>query len=158
MIFLAFLPRNFNLKTILAAFHMYMWKKRRDRATVSTLADTSFRASRGFCHLQYRTRWNVANYLVRQSFIFEHVYLDNVKVYHLIKGREAYKALPAKVANQVLIQLHKAWVAFFEVMEEWRVCPEKFTGQPKLPGYKHKTDGRNLLVYEKKAIPAKPVP
>src|SRR5262249_51241403 len=60
---------------------------------------------------------NAANYLVRQSFIHEHIYLDNVKIYHLIKSHEAYKALPAKVSNQVLIQLHKAWVAFFEAME-----------------------------------------
>jgi len=77
--------------------------------------------------------YNAANYLVRQSFIHEQVYLDNVKVYHLIKSHEAYKALPAKVSNQVLIQLHKAWVAFFEAMEAWRVCPEKFTGRPQLP-------------------------
>ncbi len=96
--------------------------------------------------------WNAANYLVRQSFIHEHIYLDNVKVYHLIKSHEAYKALPAKVSNQVLIQLHKAWVAFFEAMEAWRQDPSKFTGRPKLPGYKDKGKGRNLLVYEKGAI------
>ncbi len=96
--------------------------------------------------------WNAANYLVRQSFIHEHVYLDNVKVYHLIKNHEAYKALPAKVSNQVLIQLHKAWVAFFEAMEAWREDPSKFLGRPKLPGYKDKAKGRNLLVYEKGAL------
>jgi putative transposase len=96
--------------------------------------------------------WNAANYLVRQSFIFQGVYLNNTAVFHLIKTHEAYQALPRKVSNQVLIQLHKAWVGFFEAMEEWREHPERFTGRPKLPGYKHKTEGRNLLVYEKGAI------
>jgi putative transposase len=96
--------------------------------------------------------WNAANYLVRQAFIHEHVYLDNIKVYHLIKNHEAYKALPAKVSNQVLIQLHKAWIAFFEAMKAWRLDPSKFLGRPKLPGYKDKAKGRNLLVYEKGAI------
>lgn len=96
--------------------------------------------------------WNLANYFVRQSFIFEHVYLDNVKVFHLIKSSTAYKALPAKVSNQVLIQLHKAWVAFFEAMAQWREHPEKFLGRPKLPKYKHKTEGRNLLIYEMGAV------
>jgi putative transposase len=96
--------------------------------------------------------WNAANYLVRQAFIHERVYLDNSKVYHLIKSHEAYKALPAKVSNQVLIQLHKAWVAFFEAMEAWRQDPSKFQGRPKLPGYKDKVKGRNLLMYEKGAI------
>jgi len=80
--------------------------------------------------------WNLANYSVRQSFIFEHKYLDNTDVYHLVKSSDAYQALPAKVSNQVLIQLHKAWVSFFEAMEEWREHPEQFTGRPKLPGYK----------------------
>jgi putative transposase len=52
------------------------------------------------------------------------------------------------VANQVLLQLHHAWTAFFEAMEVYRECPAKFTGRPKLPNYLHKTQGRNLLVFE----------
>lgn len=96
--------------------------------------------------------WNLANYYVRQSFIFEYTYLNNAAVYHLVKSSDAYKALPAKVSNQVLIQLHQAWVGFFEAMETWREHPEQFTGRPKLPGYKHKTAGRNLLIYEMGAI------
>jgi putative transposase len=64
--------------------------------------------------------WNAANYLVRQSFIFQGVYLNNTAVFHLMKEYEAYQALPRKVSNQVLLQLHKAWVSFFEAMEVWR--------------------------------------
>ncbi len=64
--------------------------------------------------------WNAANYLVRQSFIFQGVYLNNTAVFHLLKEHEAYQALPRKVSNQVLLQLHKAWVSFFEAMEAWR--------------------------------------
>jgi putative transposase len=64
--------------------------------------------------------WNAANYLVRQSFIFQGVYLNNTAVFHLMKEHEAYQALPRKVSNQVLLQLHKAWVSFFEAMEVWR--------------------------------------
>src|SRR6266571_8144679 len=96
--------------------------------------------------------WNLANYYVRQSFILEHKYLDNTALYHLVKSSDAYKALPAKVSNQVLIQLDKAWTGFFEANEAYNEHPEQFTGRPKLPGYKHKTAGRNLLVYEMGAI------
>src|SRR5258707_15481579 len=70
--------------------------------------------------------WNAANYVVRQSFIHEGIYLDHVKVFQQIKSHEAYQALPRKVSNQVLIQLPKAWGAFFEAMAEWREHPEKF--------------------------------
>jgi putative transposase len=96
--------------------------------------------------------YNAANYLVRQSFIFQSVYMNNVQVFQQIKSHEAYVSLPRKVSNQVLIQLDNAWKAFFEAMKEWRAHPEKFSGRPKLPGYKHKTAGRNLLAYEKGAI------
>jgi putative transposase len=57
-------------------------------------------------------------------------------------------ALPSKVATQVLLQLHRAWTAFFEAMEVYREHPKKFLGRPKLPNYLPKTQGRNLLVFE----------
>jgi putative transposase len=98
--------------------------------------------------LASKNLWNLANYHVRQSFIFQHTYLDNTAIFHRIKQTDAYKALPAKVANQVLLQLHEAWNAFFEAMEVYRARPERFRGRPGLPKYLHKTRGRNLLVFE----------
>src|SRR5690349_10250174 len=86
--------------------------------------------------------WNAANYLVRQAFIHEGRSLNTVALYHQIKGHAAYQALPRKVSNQVLLQLHHAWESFFEAMQVWREHPEQFTGRPKLPKYKHKTAGR----------------
>jgi putative transposase len=98
--------------------------------------------------LASKNLWNLANYRVRQSFLFGHTYLDHTAIFHLIKHTDAYQALPAKVANQVLVQLHEAWQAFFEAMEVYREHPELFRGRPGLPKYRHKTRGRNLLVFE----------
>jgi len=110
------------------------------------------------CHPQFRAidalafasknLWNLANYHVRQPFISQNTYLNNVATFHLLKETDAYRALPSKVANQVLLQLHHAWAAFFAAMEVYRECPDKFTGRPKLPKYLHKTRGRNVLVFE----------
>ena len=96
--------------------------------------------------------WNLANYQTRQAFLFEKTYLKSAAWYPTLKHTDAYRALPAKVANQVLIQLDKAWKSFFEANEAYKVDPSKFTGRPKLPRYKHKTEGRNLLVFELGAI------
>ncbi len=96
--------------------------------------------------------WNLANYHVRQSFILEQHYLKNTALFHLLKETEAYQALPSKVANQVLLQLHHAWTAFFEAMEVYRQSPEQFPGRPGLPKYLHKTRGRNLLIFERGCI------
>jgi putative transposase len=96
--------------------------------------------------------YNAANYLVRQSFIHEGVYLNFAAVYHLIKNHEAYCALPRKVSNDVLRQLDHDWRAFFADLDAWKADPSKFVGRPRLPGYKEKQKGRNLLVYDIQAI------
>ena len=86
--------------------------------------------------------WNLANYQTRQAFIFQKRYLKSAALYPTLKHTDAYQALPAKVANQVLIQLDQAWKSFFEANEAYQADPSKFTGRPKLPKYKHKTEGR----------------
>jgi putative transposase len=98
--------------------------------------------------LASKNLWNLANYYVRQSFLFQQKYLNNTAIFHVVKQTDAYTALPAKVANQVLVQLHRAWIAFFEAMEVYQEHPERFRGRPGLPKYLHKTQGRNLLVFE----------
>ncbi len=96
--------------------------------------------------------YNYANYLVRQSFIFEQKYLGFNQVYHLVKEQPDYQALPRKVSQQVLKVLSQNWKSFFEANQVYQSNPEKFTGKPKLPKYKHKTQGRNLLIYTIQAI------
>lgn len=96
--------------------------------------------------------YNAANYLVRQSFIREGIYLNFAAVYHLIKDHEAYRALPRKVSNDVLRQLDRDWRAFFAARDAWLADSSKFIGRPRLPRYKEKQQGRNLLIYDIQAI------
>ena len=96
--------------------------------------------------------YNYANYLIRQSFIFDKVYLGFNQVYHLVKEQPDYQALPRKVSQQVLRILAQNWKSFFEANKAYQEMPENFTGRPKLPKYKHKTQGRNLLIYTIQAI------
>lgn len=96
--------------------------------------------------------YNAALYLVRQSFIFEHRYLPFETVYHQMKNHEAYHALPTKVAQQVLRLLDKNWQSYFAACEAYREDPSKFRRHPKLPHYKPRTAGRNVLVYTIQAL------
>src|SRR5262245_15298735 len=98
--------------------------------------------------------YNAANYIVRQSFIHEGIYLSYAEVFHRIKDHEAYCALPRKVSNAVLRQLDRNWRAFFQALAVWQANPAKFLGRPKLPGYKDKQHGRNMLIYELQALSA----
>src|SRR5687767_930332 len=53
--------------------------------------------------------YNAANYLVRQSFIFQGQYLNYYAVHAQMKVHEAYQVLPRKVSQQVLRMLDKNW-------------------------------------------------
>jgi putative transposase len=96
--------------------------------------------------------YNAALYLVRQSYIFEGKYLGYNKTNKLIQSHEAYKALPSKVSQQVLKQVDHDWDSFFKARDAYNEDPSKFLGRPKLPKYKHKTEGRNMLVYTLQAL------
>jgi putative transposase len=96
--------------------------------------------------------YNAGNYEIRQSYIFTGKYLNYNEMDRRMQSHEAYKALPAKVSQQVLKQLDHDWDAFFKARAAYREDPSKFQARPRIPGYKHKTEGRNLLVYTIQAL------
>ncbi|MCC3405027.1 MAG: transposase [Microcoleus sp. PH2017_10_PVI_O_A] len=96
--------------------------------------------------------YNAANYAIRQSFVYGWSYINYNEMNRLMKSHQAYKALPAKVSQQILMILDKNWKSFFEAVKAYKTDPSKFTGRPKLPKYKDKVKGRNILVYTIQAI------
>jgi putative transposase len=99
-----------------------------------------------------KSLYNAANYELRQAFIHEGRSLSYNQLDKLMQSHEAYKALPAKVAQWVLKGLVNNWKSFKEARESYQYDPSKFTGRPRLPKYKHKQEGRNLLIYTIQAI------
>jgi putative transposase len=96
--------------------------------------------------------YNAANYEYRQAFIQTGKYLNYNEVQKHMQSHEAYKALPAKVSQQILMVLDNNWKGFREALKAYYEDPSKLLGRPKLPKYKHKTEGRNILVYTIQAI------
>jgi putative transposase len=101
---------------------------------------------------QSKNLYNAGNYEVRQSYIHAGKYLTYYEVQKRMQSHEAYQALPAKVSQQVLLLLDKNWKSFFEALKAYEQDPSTFTGRPRLPKYKHKTEGRNILVYTMQAL------
>lgn len=96
--------------------------------------------------------YNAALYEMRQAFLHRGISLSYEKMDKLMQPHEAYRALPAKVAQQVLKHLADAWEAFREAKAAYNEDPSRFSGRPKLPKYQHKTEGRNLLIYTLQAL------
>lgn len=114
--------------------------------------------------------YNRANWFIRQCFIITSQLKEEQKTEHAIWIRyndiqkmlqktkdENYYALPTKVAQQVLKLLDKNWTSFFESIKDYNRFPEKYTGQPSLPKYKDKKNGRNILVYTIQSISKKEI-
>ena len=49
---------------------------------------------------------------------------------------KAYRSLPAQANQQILKRLQRDYKSFFEAMKAWKKEPARFTGRPKLPGYR----------------------
>jgi putative transposase len=96
--------------------------------------------------------YNAANYELRQAFIHQGRYISYNQLDKLMQSHDAYKALPAKVAQWVLKGLVNNWISFKEARERYECDPSKFTGRPGLPKYKDKTEGRNILIYTIQAL------
>ncbi len=105
-------------------------------------------------HLAFLSKnlYNIANYLIRQEYIINGNYWNYNKVQKLLQNQVDYQALPAKVSQQVLRVLDKNWDSYFAAIYSYNQDPSKFKARPKLPKYKHKTEGRNLLTYTRQAI------
>ena len=99
--------------------------------------------------------YNAANYVIRQTFFYGWGYINYNEMNRLMKSHQAYKDLPAKVSQQILMILDKNWKSFFEAVKAYKNEPTKFSGRPKLPKYKDKVKGRNILVYTLQAISSK---
>jgi putative transposase len=105
--------------------------------------------------------YNKTNYIVRQEFInssklkalgqVDHAnYLNYYAVNKIMISNKDidYCSLPRKVSNQTMMILDKNWKSFFKSIKDYINKPDKYQSKPKLPNYKHKTNGRNILIYE----------
>ena len=99
--------------------------------------------------------YNYANYLVRQSFIFEKTNLSYYDLQKTLSTQSDYQAIPAKVSQQILMILDRNWKSFLAANEIYKQNPSKFKSRPRLPRYKNKITGRNLVVYTTQAISKK---
>ena len=93
--------------------------------------------------------YNRANFLIRRRWF---VSRRLISAYTLIKiftktNQVDYRALPSNVAQQVLILLEKNWKSFCCANEDYAENPNKYKSRPKLPKFKNKVTGRNIVVF-----------
>jgi len=105
-------------------------------------------------HLAFLSKnlFNLANYHYRQHFFKHQQPLNFNQLYHTVSKSNDYQALPTKVSKQIIRRLDSAWKSYFAAVLEWKKQDQKFLGKPKIPKYKDKVKGRNILPYPGESI------
>jgi len=98
--------------------------------------------------------YNVCNFYIRRRFIQSQRFLSSyslIKILTRVKQVD-YKNLPAQTSQQVILLLEKNWKSFFKANKEYAKNKSKFISRPKLPKYKHKSNGKNIIVFTNQQI------
>ena len=93
--------------------------------------------------------YNYCNYILRQSFIKDKKIPSEYELSkQLTKDKQQdWVKMGANTNQQILKLLYKNWKSFFESNKEYKKNPSKFKGRPKLPKYKDKEKGRNIVIF-----------
>lgn len=100
--------------------------------------------------------YNLSAYYMRQNFFEKGRHLSDCltlkELCAVLKPTEAYKALPAKVSNQIFKLGFHDCLAWKEATIAYIDDSSKFHRQPQIPKSKPKNCGRNLLGYDNQSI------
>lgn len=96
--------------------------------------------------------YNSAVYLNRQLLFANQSRLNYYDLNSRLKDSEAYKSLPAKVAQQILMLVDRCFKGYETAHNDWQVNSDKYLGEPRYPRYKDKLSGRYPVVYTIQAI------
>jgi putative transposase len=103
---------------------------------------------------QSKNLYNSLLYIVRQYFFEHKKYIGMNELYKQIKLQPIWNecGLAKKLCNQVLIQVDTNYKAFFAALKSFEIDPSRFNSRPKIPKYKEKLKGKNILTYPKDAL------
>jgi IS605 OrfB family transposase len=96
--------------------------------------------------------FNSALYVCRQAFFNGQKIPSFNNLYHQLKSSIDYKALPSKVAQLVIKQVSNGFNSYSKALKAYKVDSSKFLGKPKIPRYKDKEYGRNVLTFNYQAV------
>ncbi len=106
------------------------------------------------CHIS-KNLYNQAQYDMRQVY-FHNIKPENIHsklkfptysdLAYKFKTNENYKSLYRQTSQWTLKKVINDWDSYWEGIKSYKISPSKFTGKPRIPGYKKK-DGEFMLIF-----------
>lgn len=72
---------------------------------------------------------------------------NNLEKKFRIENQIDYRNLPANSSQQILMLIDKNLKSFFNLLSKWKKDNKSLYGCPNFPKYKHKTKGRNIVIF-----------
>lgn len=93
--------------------------------------------------------YNAAMYTIKQEFLSTGKWIRCIELNKRFVSADNvdFRVLSGSSAQLVLMGLDKNLKSYFSSIKAWKRDNKKFTGCPKFPRYKHKTEGRNVFTY-----------
>ena len=63
-----------------------------------------------------------------------------------------YRQLPPQTSQQIIKVIYMAWKSFLKAVQDYKKNPKKYKSKPKLPKYKSKKNGRNIVIFTNQQI------
>jgi len=102
----------------------------------------------GLCFLS-KNLYNYANYVIKKHYEETGHFLRYREVEKQLKetNQVDYRSLPNNSSQQILMLLDRNWKSFFSLMKLFKKDKTKLNGCPKIPKFKHKVKGRNIVLF-----------
>ncbi|MHA1557856.1 MAG: RNA-guided endonuclease InsQ/TnpB family protein [Candidatus Heimdallarchaeota archaeon] len=99
--------------------------------------------------------YNSATYHVRQKFFETGKILRYYSIWNIMKGKEEYQKFQERAGShtpqQLLKMVDATWQGYKEAKRDWRINPEKYLGEPRIPGYLPK-NGKFVVVWSEQQV------
>lgn len=96
------------------------------------------------CYLS-KSMYNSALYKMREDFDNKKFEFDSNHYNKELRTEKIYGLLPKNSSMQVVQLVYGTFVSYFEALDAYKKNPTGFKGKPRLPKFKDKTKGRNVL-------------
>ncbi len=94
--------------------------------------------------------YNSATYLVRQEFFETGKILRYYTIWNILREKEEYLKIQERAGShtpqQLLRMVDATWEGYKEAKKDWQINPEKYLGEPRIPGYLPK-NGKYIVVW-----------
>ena len=93
--------------------------------------------------------YNAVLFYIKQHYLETGKVLrfNEIDKYFRESKQHDYHQLPNNTSQQIMMVLDRNIKSYFALLKKWKKDNKSLNGCPKFPKYKHKTKGRNLLVF-----------